>query len=87
MHVEVHRNFQEVKSLQRKTQKNKLLVINNQFLKFCKDEREAVPLEHEKLFSNMSLSVDRLRRKFSTFPQERIPTVDPLMPDEVRRAK
>lgn len=35
----------------------------------------------------MGRSVDRLRIRFSTFHQKRIPTGDLLIPDEVRRLK
>lgn len=65
------------------TQKDtgKFLFITNKFLPLFKDEREAVLLKHNKLFSHISRSFDSLKRNFSTLNWKIMTTGDQLMTD------
>ena len=56
-------------------------------LPLCRDEWEAVLAEHNKLFRDQMKTVDSLKRKFATLHRKKMPTGDPLMPEEVRKAK
>lgn len=56
-------------------------------LPLCKEEWDAVLVDHMKLFSDFNRTVDSLKRKFSMLHRKKMPTGDPLMPDDVRRAK
>ena len=56
-------------------------------LPLCRDEWEAVLAEHNKLFRDQMRTVDSLKRKFATLHRKKMPTGDPLMPEEVRKAK
>lgn len=56
-------------------------------LPLCKTEWDEVLKEHEKRLAQHGRTVDSLRRKFALLHRKKIPTGDPLMSDDVRRAK
>lgn len=64
-----------------------LLDIIERMLPLCADEWNAVLAEHNKCFGDQRRTVDSLKRKFSTLHRKKMPTGDPQMPDDVRRAK
>ncbi|PXF49576.1 hypothetical protein BWQ96_00646 [Gracilariopsis chorda] len=71
------------------TQKEVESVLNviEKYLPLCKEEWDMVAEEHgETLFVENS-TVDSIKRKFATLHRRKIPTGDPRMPDDVRRAK
>ena len=64
-----------------------MLGLIDRYLPLCKDEWEFILNEHNKLFSLQNRTVDALRRKFASLHRKKMPTGDPLMPANVRRAK
>lgn len=63
-----------------------LEILENK-LPLCRVEWESVLTEHEKRFIQNERTVDGLRRKFANLHRKKIPTGDPMMPEDVRRAK
>lgn len=59
----------------------------DRFIPLCKEEWDAVMVDHEKSFPQTSRTVDSLRRKFASIHRRKIPTGDPLIPADVKRAK
>lgn len=53
----------------------------------CRDEREAVRVEHKRRFAANDRTVESLKRKLASWNRKKMPTGDPLMPEDVRRAK
>lgn len=64
-----------------------LLGLLDEHLPLCKDEWDYVLREHHKMFPLHQRTVESLRRKFATLHRKKMPTGDPLMPADVRRAK
>lgn len=64
-----------------------LLGVLDHYLPLCKDEWDTVLTEHEKLFRNQQRTTDSLRRKFATMHRKKMPTGDPMIPADVKRAK
>jgi len=64
-----------------------LLDLLDSALPISSMEWEAVMAEHNKKFPTMKRTVDSLRRKFNTLHRVKMPTGDPLMKPEVKRAK
>ena len=50
------------------------------------NEWKAVLAEHNKLFRDQMRNVDSLKRNFATSHRKKMPTEDPLMREEVRKA-
>lgn len=63
------------------------LSLLDHYLPLCKDEWDIVIVEHSKIFPQNNRSVESLRRKFASLHRRKMPTGDPLMPADVRRAK
>jgi len=57
------------------------------YLPLCPEEWDTVHREHQKCYPQQQRSVDSLKRKFSSLHRKKMPTGDPLMPEDVRRAK
>lgn len=45
----------------------------------CRDDWEAVRVEHEKKFAANARTVERMKRKFASLHRRKMPTGDPLM--------
>ena len=69
------------------TETDTLLEILDVMLPLCREEWDAVLAKHNTVFGDQHRTVDSLKRKFSTLHRKRMPTGDPLMPDDVRKAK
>lgn len=57
------------------------------YLPLCKEEWDAVLQLHNQQFKDFNRTTDSLKRKFSSMHRKKMPTGDPLMTDDVRRAK
>lgn len=53
----------------------------------CREEWDGVLAAHTNEFPEENRTVDSLKRKFASLHRRKIPTGDPLCPDDVRRAK
>ncbi|KAG9404968.1 hypothetical protein AC1031_004066 [Aphanomyces cochlioides] len=70
-----------------KSEVESLLELLETYLPLCTTEWEAVLKKHEQRYPAQNRTVDSIRRKFANLYRAAIPTGDPLIPHEVRRAK
>ena len=64
-----------------------LLEILEEFLPLCQDERDHVASLHSSRYPRERRTMDSLKRKFSSLHRKRIPTGDPMIPNDVKWAK
>lgn len=66
---------------------DRMLDAIERYLPLCREEWDAVLKLHEHQFKDSIRTTDSLKRKFSSMHRKKMPTGDPLMTDDVRRAK
>ena len=64
-----------------------LLDLIEKIQPLCRDEWEMVAAEHKKEFGDKQRTTDSLKKKFASLYRRKMPTDDPRMPEDVRRAK
>ena len=64
-----------------------LLDLLDEALPLCAAEWDAVVRDHQLRYPGAGRTVDSLKRKFSNLHRKKMPTGDPLMPADVRKAK